>query len=70
MELEAELERTRGLVESTKSKEQWEQYLGNIVQWVYDEKDARAYLDQLATRMSDEMEALKAARNSQHSLQL
>ena len=58
-ELENNLEEAKNQIESQKGKEQWEQYLGNIVQWVYDEKDARAYLEQLANRMSDELEALK-----------
>ena len=58
-ELENGLEEAKNQIESQKGKEQWEQYLGNIVQWVYDEKDARAYLEQLANRMSEELEALK-----------
>ena len=58
-ELENDLAEAKNQIESQKGKEQWEQYLGNIVQWVYDEKDARAYLEQLANRMSDELEALK-----------
>ena len=60
-QLENELELATNAAESQKGKEQWEQYLGNIVQWVYDEKDARAYLEQLASRMSDELEALKVS---------
>ena len=68
-QLEEELELSNSQQDQQRGKEQWEQYLGNIVQWVYDEKDARAYLEQLATRMGDELEALKMARNSQCSLQ-
>jgi len=51
------------------SKKQWETYLGNIVQWVYDEKDARSYLETLATKMSEELEALRAAKQAQIPLQ-
>ena len=50
-------------------KEQWESYLGNIVQIVYDEKDARSYLETLANKMGEELENLRMAKNSQLPLQ-
>ena len=56
-------------VEAEKKK-QWETYLGNIVQWVYDEKDARSYLETLATKMSEELEALRVAKQAQIPLQV
>ena len=61
-ELEREKQNTQKFV---KSKEQWESYLGNIVQWVYDEKDARSYLETLANKMQEELENLRQAKNSQ-----
>ncbi|XP_065655108.1 serine/threonine-protein kinase MRCK alpha isoform X2 [Hydra vulgaris] len=38
---------------------QWEEQVAEIVQWVSDEKDARGYLQALASRMTDELESLK-----------
>ncbi|XP_050303766.1 serine/threonine-protein kinase Genghis Khan isoform X2 [Anthonomus grandis grandis] len=40
---------------------QWESQLSEIIQWVSDEKDARAYLQALATKMTEELEYLKHA---------
>lgn len=40
---------------------QWESQLSEIIQWVSDEKDARAYLQALATKMTEELEFLKHA---------
>lgn len=40
---------------------QWETQLSEIIQWVSDEKDARAYLQALATKMTEELEYLKHA---------
>lgn len=40
---------------------QWETQLSEIIQWVSDEKDARAYLQALATKMTEELDYLKHA---------
>ncbi|EDW72069.1 uncharacterized protein Dwil_GK10639 [Drosophila willistoni] len=38
---------------------QWERQMAEIIQWVSDEKDARSYLQALATKMTEELEYLK-----------
>uniref|UniRef100_A0A182QVJ8 non-specific serine/threonine protein kinase n=1 Tax=Anopheles farauti TaxID=69004 RepID=A0A182QVJ8_9DIPT len=38
---------------------QWERQIAEIIQWVSDEKDARGYLQALATKMTEELEYLK-----------
>ncbi|KAL1124457.1 hypothetical protein AAG570_001083, partial [Ranatra chinensis] len=38
---------------------QWEAQISEIIQWVSDEKDARGYLQALATKMTEELEFLK-----------
>ncbi|BES88698.1 serine threonine-protein kinase [Nesidiocoris tenuis] len=38
---------------------QWEAQIAEIIQWVNDEKDARGYLQALATKMTEELEFLK-----------
>ncbi|XP_076060516.1 serine/threonine-protein kinase gek isoform X4 [Oratosquilla oratoria] len=40
---------------------QWEAQITEIIQWVSDEKDARGYLQALATRMTEELESLKGS---------
>ncbi|XP_049786774.1 serine/threonine-protein kinase Genghis Khan [Schistocerca cancellata] len=40
---------------------QWEAQISEIIQWVSDEKDARGYLQALATKMTEELEFLKHA---------
>ena len=37
---------------------QWEQQIAEIIQWVNDEKDARGYLQALASKLTDEMEMM------------
>lgn len=37
----------------------WEHQISEIIQWVSDEKDARGYLQALATKMTEELEYLK-----------
>ncbi|EAA00280.5 AGAP012090-PA, partial [Anopheles gambiae str. PEST] len=39
--------------------DQWERQIAEIIQWVSDEKDARGYLQALATKMTEELEYLK-----------
>ncbi|XP_055372859.1 serine/threonine-protein kinase Genghis Khan isoform X2 [Condylostylus longicornis] len=38
---------------------QWERQMAEIIQWVSDEKDARSYLQALASKMTEELEYLK-----------
>lgn len=38
---------------------QWERQISEIIQWVSDEKDARGYLQALASKMTEELEYLK-----------
>jgi serine/threonine-protein kinase MRCK len=49
--------------EELRSKRQaiahWEHQISEIIQWVSDEKDARGYLQALATKMTEELEYLK-----------
>lgn len=54
--LETEYEQLRSKQESLG---QWESQLSEIIQWVSDEKDARSYLQALATKMTEELEYLK-----------
>ncbi|XP_044767171.1 serine/threonine-protein kinase Genghis Khan isoform X2 [Coccinella septempunctata] len=56
--LEVEYEQLRNKQESLG---QWECQLTEIIQWVSDEKDARAYLQALATKMTEELDYLKHA---------
>lgn len=43
---------------------QWERQMSEIIQWVSDEKDARSYLQALATKMTEEVEYLKHSGES------
>ncbi|XP_067120003.1 serine/threonine-protein kinase Genghis Khan-like isoform X5 [Centruroides vittatus] len=45
--------------EKKESVSQWEAQISEIIQWVSDEKDARGYLQALATKMTEELENLK-----------
>lgn len=54
--IETEYEQLRNKQESLG---QWESQLSEIIQWVSDEKDARSYLQALATKMTEELEYLK-----------
>ncbi|KAK2561476.1 Serine/threonine-protein kinase MRCK alpha [Acropora cervicornis] len=40
---------------------QWEAQIAEIIQWVNDEKEARGYLQALASRMTEELEGLKSS---------
>jgi len=55
-QLEDELQE---LQDKKDSVAQWEAQISEIIQWVGDEKDARGYLQALATKMTEELEALK-----------
>lgn len=39
----------------------WEAQIAEIIQWVSDEKDARGYLQALASKMTDELESIKVS---------
>lgn len=54
--LEVEYSQLQGKQETLS---QWESQLSEIIQWVSDEKDARSYLQALATKMTEELEYLK-----------
>lgn len=45
----------------------WEHQISEIIQWVSDEKDARSYLQALATKMTEELEYLKHSGAMQQS---
>lgn len=62
MQIENELEDMR---QKQQALAQWENQVSEIIQWVSDEKDARVYLQALATKMTEELEYLKnAGQNS------
>ena len=54
-----------GDYEELRSKRQaianWEQQINEIIQWVSDEKDARTYLQALASKMTEELDVLKGS---------
>ena len=39
---------------------QWEQQIADIIQWVTEEKDARAYLKSMAKKLAEDVEGLKS----------
>ena len=45
----------------------WEHQIAEIIQWVSDEKDARSYLQALATKMTEELDYLKNSGTLQHT---
>lgn len=61
MQIENELEDMRN---KQQALSQWENQVSEIIQWVSDEKDARVYLQALATKMTDELDYLKSAGQS------
>ncbi|XP_015923489.1 serine/threonine-protein kinase Genghis Khan isoform X7 [Parasteatoda tepidariorum] len=44
-----------------KSLAKWESQVTELIQWVSDEKDARSYLQALATKMTEELENMKSS---------
>ncbi|CAB3998634.1 serine threonine- kinase MRCK alpha isoform X4 [Paramuricea clavata] len=46
----------------------WEAQIAEIIQWVSDEKEARGYLQALATKMTEELEALKPSTSAYGTL--
>ncbi|KAL2098588.1 hypothetical protein ACEWY4_005068 [Coilia grayii] len=57
-QLEEEL---RELADKKESVAHWEAQITEIIQWVSDEKDARGYLQALATKMTEELEGLRSS---------
>ncbi|KAG7507968.1 serine serine/threonine-protein kinase MRCK alpha isoform X1 [Solea senegalensis] len=49
----------RELADKEESVAHWEAQITEIIQWVSDEKDARGYLQALATKMTEELEGLR-----------
>ncbi|XP_077567517.1 serine/threonine-protein kinase MRCK alpha isoform X2 [Stigmatopora nigra] len=47
------------LADKKESVAHWEAQITEIIQWVSDEKDARGYLQALATKMTEELEGLR-----------
>ncbi|KAM8947312.1 serine/threonine-protein kinase MRCK alpha isoform 2-T2 [Pelodytes ibericus] len=52
-------EEMRTLADKTESVAHWEAQITEIIQWVSDEKDARGYLQALASKMTEELETLR-----------
>nr|XP_060610143.1 serine/threonine-protein kinase MRCK alpha isoform X12 [Anolis sagrei ordinatus] len=52
-------EEMRDLADKRESVAHWEAQITEIIQWVSDEKDARGYLQALASKMTEELEALR-----------
>lgn len=61
IQIESELEEMRN---KQQAFSQWENQITEIIQWVSDEKDARVYLQALATKMTEELDYLKTASQS------
>ncbi|XP_030659797.1 serine/threonine-protein kinase MRCK beta isoform X2 [Nomascus leucogenys] len=57
-QLEDELQ---DLAAKKESVAHWEAQIAEIIQWVSDEKDARGYLQALASKMTEELEALRSS---------
>uniref|UniRef100_A0A8D2CQE5 Serine/threonine-protein kinase MRCK alpha n=1 Tax=Sciurus vulgaris TaxID=55149 RepID=A0A8D2CQE5_SCIVU len=54
-------EEVKDLADKKESVAHWEAQITEIIQWVSDEKDARGYLQALASKMTEELEALRSA---------
>ncbi|XP_053489859.1 serine/threonine-protein kinase MRCK alpha isoform X1 [Ictalurus furcatus] len=52
-------EEMRELTDKKESVAHWEAQITEIIQWVSDEKDARGYLQALASKMNEELESLR-----------
>lgn len=51
----------RQVADKREAVSHWEEQIAEIIQWVSDEKDARGYLQALASKMSEELENLKVS---------
>ncbi|BFZ11843.1 hypothetical protein BsWGS_14882 [Bradybaena similaris] len=60
----------RDVYEKRQSVTQWEGQISEIIKWVSDEKDARGYLQALATKMTEELENLKVMGGSEEPSRL
>ncbi|KAF9798943.1 hypothetical protein SFRURICE_011582, partial [Spodoptera frugiperda] len=58
-QMEIELEELRA---KRDTMQHWETQIADIIRWVADEKEARGYLQALATKMTEELEYLKHAK--------
>ncbi|KAM9551310.1 serine/threonine-protein kinase MRCK beta isoform 1-T1 [Salvelinus alpinus] len=56
------------LVSKKESVAHWEAQIAEIIQWVSDEKDARGYLQALASKMTEELESLRCSSLGSRSL--
>uniref|UniRef100_A0A9L0SKD1 Serine/threonine-protein kinase MRCK beta n=1 Tax=Equus caballus TaxID=9796 RepID=A0A9L0SKD1_HORSE len=54
-------EELQGLAAKKESVAHWEAQIAEIIQWVSDEKDARGYLQALASKMTEELETLRSS---------
>uniref|UniRef100_A0A8C5K727 Serine/threonine-protein kinase MRCK alpha n=1 Tax=Jaculus jaculus TaxID=51337 RepID=A0A8C5K727_JACJA len=52
-------EEVKDLADKKESVAHWEAQITEIIQWVSDEKDARGYLQALASKMTEELETLR-----------
>jgi len=57
-EQDAEL---RELRQNKELLSQWERQIADIIQWVTEEKDARAYLKSVAKKLADDVDKLKTS---------
>ncbi|CAH2216096.1 jg5612, partial [Pararge aegeria aegeria] len=55
-QFEMELEELRA---KRDSMQHWETQIADIIRWVADEKEARGYLQALATKMTEELDYIK-----------
>ncbi|CAG5119390.1 unnamed protein product, partial [Candidula unifasciata] len=60
----------KDVYEKRQSVTQWEGQISEIIKWVSDEKDARGYLQALATKMTEELENLKVMGGSEEASRL
>ncbi|XP_057208297.1 serine/threonine-protein kinase MRCK beta isoform X3 [Triplophysa rosa] len=65
-QLEDELQ---DLASKKESVAHWEAQIAEIIQWVSDEKDARGYLQALASKMTEELESLRSSSLGSRTLQ-
>ncbi|XP_066525084.1 serine/threonine-protein kinase MRCK alpha isoform X1 [Hoplias malabaricus] len=63
-------EEMKQLADKKESVAHWEAQITEIIQWVSDEKDARGYLQALATKMTDELECLKVTTLGARSMDM
>uniref|UniRef100_A0A914XBN9 Non-specific serine/threonine protein kinase n=2 Tax=Plectus sambesii TaxID=2011161 RepID=A0A914XBN9_9BILA len=63
---EAEMQQRVGSLPSSNLQANWEQQLHELLQWVSDEKDARDFLQNLAAKLTGDLESLKSGGSSHH----